>query len=106
MLAFDTLKYANVLKHAGIPTEQAEAQAEALAEALSESVVTKSDFRELKNEITYRFESIDRRFEGIDKRFAQVETRLDTLVNALKWGAGLSLTYLTLVMTLMQFFKH
>lgn len=37
-LTFDTLKFANRLKAAGVPDKQAEAEAEALAEALSESV--------------------------------------------------------------------
>lgn len=37
-LTFDTLKFANRLKAAGVPNAQAEAEAEALAEALGESV--------------------------------------------------------------------
>jgi len=50
-LIFDTLKFANRLKAAGMPDKQAEAEAEALAEALSESIkasdfVNKSDLHE------------------------------------------------------------
>lgn len=37
-LTFDTLKYANRLKAAGVPDKQAEAEAEALAEVMAESV--------------------------------------------------------------------
>ena len=37
-LTFDTLKYANRLKAAGVPDKQAEAEAEALAEVLGESI--------------------------------------------------------------------
>jgi hypothetical protein len=33
-IAFDTLKFANRLKTAGVPSEQAEAEAQALSEAL------------------------------------------------------------------------
>ncbi|MDA8247167.1 hypothetical protein [Acidithiobacillus sp.] len=45
-IAFDTLKFANKLKAAGLPSEQAEAQAEALAEVIDVNVqdlVTKDD---------------------------------------------------------------
>lgn len=37
-LTFDTLKFANRLKAAGVPDKQAEAEAEALAEVLGESI--------------------------------------------------------------------
>jgi exoribonuclease R len=37
-LTFDTLKFANRLKAAGVPDKQAEAEAEALAEALGDSI--------------------------------------------------------------------
>ncbi len=45
-LSFDTLKFANKLKAAGLPPEQAEAQAEALAEVIEvniQDLVTKDD---------------------------------------------------------------
>lgn len=46
-ITFDTLKYAERLKSAGVPDAQARAEAEALRDALAEtinqSVVTKSD---------------------------------------------------------------
>ncbi|MDO9449828.1 MAG: hypothetical protein Q7J21_05050 [Rugosibacter sp.] len=37
-LTYDTLKFANRLKAAGVPDKQAEAEAEALAEALGDSI--------------------------------------------------------------------
>jgi hypothetical protein len=37
-LTFDTLKFANRLKAAGVPDKQVEAEAEALAEVLGESI--------------------------------------------------------------------
>jgi len=50
-LTFDTLKFANRLKAAGVPDKQAEAEAEALADALSDSIqasnlASKSDLHE------------------------------------------------------------
>ena len=55
---FDTLKYAEALKTAGVPEVQAKAQAEALADVLrqgGQNLVTKADLKaelaELKGEI-------------------------------------------------------
>lgn len=57
-VTFDTLKYAESLKAAGVPDAQAKAQAEALAEALrqgGQGLVTKADLQaelaELKAEL-------------------------------------------------------
>lgn len=51
-ITFDTLKFANRLKSAGVPPAQAEAEAEALAEALSSSdIATRADLLELKMDI-------------------------------------------------------
>jgi hypothetical protein len=47
-LIFDTLRYANKLKAAGVPEKQAEVQAEALADIVDERLVTKQDLRELE----------------------------------------------------------
>ncbi len=45
-ITFDTLKFANRLKDAGVPAAQAEAQAYAIADALVGSdLVTKSDLQ-------------------------------------------------------------
>jgi hypothetical protein len=51
-ITFDTLKFANRLKEAGVPVAQAEAEASALAEALgSTDVATKHDLAEMKFEL-------------------------------------------------------
>ena len=53
-ITFDTLKFSDSLKAAGVPDKQAEAEARALAEAFSSSsadVATKSDVREVRTEI-------------------------------------------------------
>ena len=47
-ITFDTLKFANTLKAAGVPDKQAEAQAEAMASALEVNIkdlVTKDDLQ-------------------------------------------------------------
>lgn len=56
-LTFDTLKFANKLKAAGVPSEQAEAEAEALAEVMTEAVkasdlATKNDLHDMELRIT------------------------------------------------------
>jgi hypothetical protein len=49
---FDTLKFADRLKEAGIDAQQAEAQARALAEALGSSdLATKADLSDLKADL-------------------------------------------------------
>jgi hypothetical protein len=50
-VTFDTLKYAEALKTAGVPDAQAKAQAEALADALRQGgldLATKADLAELR----------------------------------------------------------
>jgi hypothetical protein len=67
-ITFDTLKFANKLKLAGVPDKQAEAEAE--AEALSEvleinlkELATKQDIRLEVRDLEHR---LDARFERID----------------------------------------
>ena len=51
---FDTLKYANTLKAAGVPDKQAEAQAAVLADALAvnlKDLVTKDDLAATKRDL-------------------------------------------------------
>jgi hypothetical protein len=51
-VTFDTLKFANRLKDAGVSSVQAEAEASAIAEALTTSdLSTKSDLTELKYDL-------------------------------------------------------
>nr|WP_276042153.1 hypothetical protein [Xylella fastidiosa] len=100
-VAFDTLKFANRLKTAGVPAAHAEAEAEALAEVLeinlqglaeSESKNGKALARLEANmkegfaqvdqrfaQVDQRFEKIDQRFEKIDQRFAQVDQRFEQI---------------------------
>ena len=83
-VAFDTLAYANRLKEAGVPPEQAEAhvaaQADFLTQHILSEVATKDDLRtlkaDLKSGMDERFGEVDARFAEIDVRFEQVDTRL------------------------------
>ena len=75
-ITFDTLKFANTLKEAGVPSAQAEAEASALSEVLEvnlKELVTKEDLHR-------EFESLRREmmtgFAQVDSRFIQLEQRL------------------------------
>nr|WP_276533674.1 DUF1640 domain-containing protein [Xylella fastidiosa] len=102
-VAFDTLKFANRLKTAGVPAAHAEAEAEALAEVLeinlqglaeSESKNGKALAR-LEADMKEGFAQVDQRFvqmeKNIDQRFAQVDTRFAEIKGEmllLKWMLG------------------
>ena len=53
-IAFDTLAYANKLKAAGVPQQQAEVHAETFAEIIEERLATKQDIKELEYRLTIR----------------------------------------------------
>lgn len=75
-ITFDTLKYANRLKAAGVPDKQAEAEAEVLSEALEvnlKELITKED---LHREMESLRRDIDARFVQVDLHFVQLEQRL------------------------------
>nr|WP_245399479.1 hypothetical protein [Xylella fastidiosa] len=91
-VAFDTLKFANRLKTAGVPAAHAEAEAEALAEVLeinlkdlaeSESKNGKAlarleaDMKEGFAQVNTRFAQVDQRFEKIDQRLGQLDKALE-----------------------------
>jgi hypothetical protein len=68
-ITFDTLKYANTLKEAGVPPAQAEAEAKALSEVLE------INLRDLvsKDDLHRELEALRR---DMDSRFIQLEQRL------------------------------
>jgi hypothetical protein len=79
-ITFDTLKYVERLRAAGVPDAQAKAEAEALAEVLAsggQDLATKGDLRDL-----------ERRLEG-----RILEMRYDLL----KWVVGLALAQMGLL---------
>ncbi|MDD5579613.1 MAG: DUF1640 domain-containing protein [Methylobacter sp.] len=75
MITFDTLKFANTLKAAGVPSAQAEAEATALSEVLEVNLkeqVTKEDWRReiesLRREMMTCFAQVDSRFIPLERR--------------------------------------
>jgi hypothetical protein len=77
---FDTLKFANKLKQAGVPDKQAEAEAEALAEALAvnlRDLVTKDD--------------LQRAVEQLRREMAELKADM------IKWMVGLSFAQIALL---------
>jgi len=61
IVTFDTLKYANRLKAAGVPSAQAEAEAEALSEVLDTNLadlVTKKDLQILETRMDGKFSEV------------------------------------------------
>jgi hypothetical protein len=75
-ITFDTLKFANTLKEAGVPSAQAEAEATALSEVLEvnlKELVTKED---LHREIESLRREVMTGFSQVDSRFIQLEQRL------------------------------
>ena len=67
---FDTLKYANTLKAAGVPDKQAEAQAAVLADALAvnlKDLVTKDDLKQaidlLRADMNAKFADMNGQFK-------------------------------------------
>ncbi len=82
-ISFDTLKFANRLKAAGVPPEQAEAEAEAFAEATATfDVATKGDLRELEARLDAKL--------------------LDVKADIIKWLAGLLIAQAAVVAALVK----
>ncbi|NOT12658.1 MAG: DUF1640 domain-containing protein [Methylococcaceae bacterium] len=73
-ITFDTLKFANKLKSAGVLPEHAEAEALAdIFEANLNEVATKADINLLKEDIKHLEERLCERFDG---KFIQLEQRM------------------------------
>ncbi len=89
--AFDTLKYANTLKAAGVPASQAEAQASVLGEALAvnfkdlatkdDILAVKNDILAVKNELTTALGATEQRF---DAKLTETEQRLNAKINLVR----------------------
>ena len=86
---FDTLKYANTLKAAGVPDKQAEAQASVLAEALAvnfKELATKDDLTaaigslrsDLQSDLRQTEQRLDARFDNLEQRLIAQTVNLET----------------------------
>ncbi len=74
-ITFDTLKFANTLKEAGVPDRQAEAESRALADAFAANaseLATKGDLRDLRNEIALLSTKVDAKFDKLSWMLAAV----------------------------------
>lgn len=115
-VAFDTLKYANRLKTAGVPPAQAEAEAEALAEAMAEAMdvqaraihseikrerheMATAHKRDLSDSEAHNDKVLARLEAKVDKGFAEVRGELDKHsaevkgeLMLLKWMVGVIVT--------------
>ena len=95
-VTIDTLKFANRLKQAGMPSEQAEAQAQAIVEALdasSQSLTTQQGLRSLEAKM-------DKGFAAVDTRFAEIKGEMVLL----KWMLGV--TVAGVIALVMKLFIH
>ena len=90
-ITFDTLKFSNRLKQAGVPPAQAEAEAEALAEVFevnTAALSTKQDVEQLEGRVDNKFELLRRDISGMEGRFdsklANVEERFNNRLEKLE----------------------
>ncbi len=112
-IAFDTLKFANKLKDAGVPDKQAEAQASIMAEALQvnlDSLATKEQVERLRVDMRRDNEQqrsdTNKEFQIVRQEMAQMktellqviahnETRSDGQIQMLRWMITAMLAMLT-----------
>jgi len=124
---FDTLKFANTLKAAGVPDKQAEAQASAFAEVIQinlKELVTKEDLsREithLRDELKQEFKDVRKEIEDLREELKReikdesqkLSTRIDVLAAKfggemllLKWMLGATLTAVMGIFIRLFFFQ-
>ena len=89
---FDTLKFANTLKTAGVPPQQAEAQAVAFAEVIQinlKEVVTKDDLKHAVDDVDQR---LGYRIDLLAAEMKTFRTELKGEIFLLKWMFGALMT--------------
>jgi hypothetical protein len=101
-LTFDTLKFANRLKSAGIPAVHAEAEADALSEVLETNLSELATKEDLRHEISDLRKDMDARFEKTESTLRQETANLK--FELLKWMIGLLVAQTTLLLALLKFF--
>jgi hypothetical protein len=122
-IAFDTLKFANKLKEAGVPDKQAEAQAATMAEALQvnlESLATKeqvdrqgADVRkeiellrsDMNREIRLVRQENDQNKNELLQAISHNETRQNGQIQLLRWMVTASLALMTGLFIRIMFFR-
>ncbi|HHW4675032.1 MAG TPA: DUF1640 domain-containing protein, partial [Xylella fastidiosa subsp. pauca] len=95
-VSFDTLKFANKLKTAGIPPAHAEAEAEALEEVLKTNIQGFAESESRNGKALARLEAnMEKGFTEVDLRFAQINQRFAEVkgeMRLLKWMLGVIVT--------------
>lgn len=79
-LTFDTLKFANKLKAAGVPPEQAEAEAAALSEVLEVNLKELATKEDLKSGLKDLEMKLDTRFEKLMGEMLLLKCMLGILI--------------------------
>ncbi|MCE9562966.1 MAG: CCDC90 family protein [Planctomycetes bacterium] len=90
---FDTLKFANTLKAAGVPDKQAEAQAVAFAEVIQinlKDLVTKDDPAIVTKEIKQEVKDAEQR---VNARLGTLAAQIKGDMLLLKWMLGVGVTF-------------
>jgi hypothetical protein len=105
-VSFNTLRFANRLKAAGILPEHAEAEAEALAEAFQVNFKDLATKEDVKREVRELRKDMDAKFSSVDAKFIQLEQRVDTKIeraklDLIKWIVGSMLAQFGLLAGLM-----
>lgn len=76
----DTLKFVERLEKAGMPREQAsalaEVQKEVFAEALDSTLATKSDIRDVRDDLV----KVERRMDGLDGKMDKLSWMIGILI--------------------------
>jgi hypothetical protein len=108
-LTFDTLKFADRLKSAGIPAVHAEAEAKALSEVLETNLgelATKSDLREVETRLESKIEKTElvlrQEISGSVSSLRQEMTNMK--VELIKWGIGFAIAQAGLLIAILKFF--
>jgi hypothetical protein len=102
--AFDTLKFANTLKAAGVPDKQAEAQAVAFGEAFQvnlKELATKEDLRHEMKEMEQR---LNAHIDSVASDLKSSRSELKGDIQLLKWMAGAAITIGIAILVRLFFF--
>ena len=102
---FDTLKFANSLKAAGVPDKQAEAEAAAISEALAvnfKDLVTKEDLKtellqlrtELKNDNRESEQRLNAKIDGVSARIDSSTAKIQGEMTLMKYMFCICITLL------------
>lgn len=94
-ITFDTLKFANRLKAAGVPDKQAEAEAEALSEILEVNLKELATKEDLTREMTLLRRDMDSLRSDMKRDVAETKAEL------IRWVVAVGVLQITLIAALL-----